>query len=52
MKIVKTDDDLDCFEISEKSTESILIDLEVLDLSRLSYVYHTPNGNFVNLSIE
>ena len=49
---VKADDDLDCYEVSEESMCSTLIDIKKIDLSRTSYVYHTPSGNFVNLSVE
>lgn len=43
-------DDLDCYQVKNESNELHVISLENIDLSRLSYIYYSVNGNFVNLS--
>jgi hypothetical protein len=43
---------LDCFEVSSISTNFFFIELDNINLSRLSYIYHSVNGQYVNLNIK
>lgn len=52
LKNVKTCDNLDCYEFKEESVELFLINLSDIDLTRLSYVYYSLHGTFVNLNIQ
>jgi hypothetical protein len=49
---VKTCDNLDCFSFSQESPNSFLVHLEDIKTSRLSYVYHSIESKYVNLSVE
>ena len=49
---VKANESLDCYEFTRESQEMCRVDLKNISLSRLSYVYYSLKGKFVNLCIE